>query len=310
MKRLYLVAVTIAAAYAASATAAKPIHRELDVAPGGTLVVDTVVGGIEVSTHGKDSVDIEVERKARHDDELEVDISKDDKAVKVIGQWREKRSSRRSRVQYRIMLPKKFNVNLKTRGGSIEVTKLTGTTTARTSGGSLHFERIDGPIKANTSGGSISLSDTTGDVDVNTSGGSINVGDVQGRIDVSTSGGSIDIGKVTGSITAHTSGGSIHIDNAGGAVKARTSGGSIEAYISEQPHGDSELSTSGGSATVYLAKNIAVDLDARAGSGRVKSDFDVAVKTHSKHSLEGKINGGGPRLVVRASGGGVKIRRR
>ena len=92
-----------------------------------------------------------------------------------------------------------------------------------------------------------------------------------------------------------------------------TSGGSVKAYISQQPAGDSELSTSGGSVTVYLDESIAVDLDAKTSGGRVRTDFEFAVignDSYSKNSLVANLNGGGPRLHLRTSGGGIQVLKR
>jgi hypothetical protein len=67
------------------------------------------------------------------------------------------------------------------------------------------------------------------------------------------------------------------------------------------------LTTSGGSVTAYLANDIAVDLDASTSGGRVKSDFMVVGKI-KKTSIKGTINGGGPDLKLKTSGGSVRIK--
>ena len=76
-----------------------------------------------------------------------------------------------------------------------------------------------------------------------------------------------------------------------------------------QPSGDSELETSGGTIRVELADGIALDVEANGGSGGVHSDFPIGGSTHSEHTLRGPLNGGGPRLYLRASGG-IEIERR
>ncbi len=144
-------------------------------------------------------------------------------------------------------------------------------------------------------------------VDLNTAGGSISVADLQGTVNAYTSGGSIDLGKIQGEVKVHTSGGSIAVDEVSGNIDAHTSGGSIKARLSEQPTDDCRLRTSGGSVTAYLAPSIAVDLDAKTSGGSVRSDIEVdgSVK---KNRIRGKINGGGPKLELRTSGGSVRVR--
>lgn len=145
-------------------------------------------------------------------------------------------------------------------------------------------------------------------LDVETAGGSIKIEDLTGNVDAHTSGGSISLGQIDGLVDVHTSGGSIKVDEVTGTIKAHTSGGSITAKISKQPDGDSKLSTSGGSVVAYLAEDIAVDLTARTSGGRVRSEFDVNGEV-SKKSIRGTINGGGPKLVLKTSGGSVRVKK-
>jgi hypothetical protein len=96
-----------------------------------------------------------------------------------------------------------------------------------------------------------------------------------------------------------------------GAIDASTSGGTVRAYLSEQPAANCRLSSSGGSVEVFLAEGLALDLDAQASGGRVSSELPVAVSgTLSRDRLHGSLNGGGPELELRSSGGGVRIRSR
>jgi len=78
--------------------------------------------------------------------------------------------------------------------------------------------------------------------------------------------------------------------------------------MSEQPQGDSRLTTSGGSVTAYLEASIAVDLSASTSGGRVHSQFDINGSV-SKKRIDGEVNGGGPRLVLKTSGGSVNIKK-
>lgn len=145
-------------------------------------------------------------------------------------------------------------------------------------------------------------------LDLNTAGGSIKVEDLEGQIDAQTSGGSIALGDIVGNVDVHTSGGSIKVDSVYGEIDANTSGGSIRVEFKKQITEDAKLSTSGGSITAILPDDIAIDIDASTSGGKVRSEFDVdgSVK---KRSIRGEINGGGPELTLRTSGGSVKINR-
>jgi len=144
-------------------------------------------------------------------------------------------------------------------------------------------------------------------VDLNTSGGSIEIENLKGEVDAYTSGGSISLENMHGDVDIKTSGGSLNLDNIIGKIDAKTSGGSIKLKLPKNPTQDSKVKTSGGSITAYLAKDVAVNLYAKTSGGRASSEFSVNGKT-TKRSIEGTINGGGPKLILKTSGGSVRIK--
>ena len=96
-----------------------------------------------------------------------------------------------------------------------------------------------------------------------------------------------------------------------GPIIASTSGGSVSAYISRQPESNCDLRTSGGKIEIYLVDDIAINVDAKTSGGKVVSEFPVMVQGEVKKSvLVGKINGGGPELLLRTSGGNIKLYKR
>jgi hypothetical protein len=214
-------------------------------------------------------------------------------------------------VEYQVAVPRQFNAEVETSGGSISVSNLKGEVNAHTSGGSLNFDGIDGPVNGRTSGGSITLAGGKGRAVVHTSGGSIRITEVAGDVDASTSGGGIWIARTSGSVKAHTSGGGIAISEAAGAIDASTSGGGVTASLRGQPKEECRLNTSGGSINVTLSKDIHMDLDAATFGGGVWTDFPVPVSGSERRQreLHAPLNGGGPLLYLRTSGGGISVRR-
>ncbi len=187
----------------------------------------------------------------------------------------------------RVRVPEQFSTDLQTRGGAITVGDRKGEVTARTSGGALRFGRIEAPVRGDTAGGAISLEASKGPAVLRTAGGAIRIQEVSGDVDAHTSGGPIQIERTTGRVIAHTSGGSIHIGQARGEVDASTSGGSID---------------------VAMIRTAAFTLDASTSAGGVSSEFPVQ-GTSSRRSLRGPVNGGGPAVHLRTSGGSIHIRR-
>ena len=213
-------------------------------------------------------------------------------------------------IEYRVTVPEKFNADIETWSGPIAVSNLHGEVDARTSGGPLNFEGIDGPVRGRTSGGGITLVGGKGTADVRTSGGPIWIKKVAGDVEASTSGGGISIEGNVGRVRARTSGGPIWIKEASGAIDASTSGGGVSASLIGQPKEECRLSTSGGGIDVALGSNVHVDLDATTSGGRVWTDFAVPYRDERHSSeLHAPVNGGGPRLYLHTSGGGITVRR-
>jgi DUF4097 and DUF4098 domain-containing protein YvlB len=291
------------------------IRKGFNVGDGGTLTLKASVGDVKIVSGGT-GVAVEIVRSARNREkleELEIDLRQSGNDVIIESDWDNDHSlfnwNNNYDVQWNIRVPVRYNVNVRTSGGSIEITDLSGTAELRTSGGNIEGGRLGGPVTAKTSGGSIEITSARGKVVAHTSGGSIRMGDVSGGVEAKTSGGSIALARVGGDVYARTSGGGIRIEEASGAVDASTSGGSIVASFAKQPGADSKLHTSGGGMTVSLARGVAVDLDARATGGGVSSDVPITVQgKQDDDSLAGRINGGGPKLTLRTSGGGIRVK--
>lgn len=280
------------------------LQKSFQVEPGGKLTLDSDLGSVEVTSGIGNTVDIRVGRnlKANSKEEagrilkdLNIDIHQEGKNAFVTARLKQggpfgTNWGNRIQLKFMIIVPSKYDLDLKTAGGSIRVNDLEGSLVAHTSGGSLHLGQIAGPVKAHTSGGSIHLD-----------GG-------KGLVDVNTSGGSIKIGKVAGPVKAHTSGGSISVDEVMGTIQASTSGGSVSATISQQPESDCELSTSGGSVHVRLKRDLNLNLLAKCSGGSISTDIPLSVQGEiGKSRLESKLNQGGPQLYLHTSGGGISI---
>lgn len=281
------------------------LNRSFPVHAGGKLIMDVNRGSIEIATHGENTVKVMVIQSVNTNDEekaqdvfaaheVDMHISGDDVTIESEFQgssgvlsWLK---GKQLTVRYMIAVPVRYNLELKTSGGSIQVNDIDGQIDVRTSGGSLVFANVKGKVNARTSGGSIQLQSCSGDVNVNTSGGNI------------------QIGRVDGKVNAHTSGGSIKVTEVMGAIDATTSGGSISVFIARQPRGNCKLTTSGGSIKVQLADDLKVNIDAKTSNGLVQTNLRVNVRGEiGKTRLKGEINGGGPRLYLRTTGGGIKI---
>ena len=324
MKNNHVKLVTLAL-FAAGAVTAKAeqdfITKNFPVKAGGKLTLNVDRGSIHITTSDSDKVDVKITRELKNASSAEakkvfeqhkIELTSTDNEVKIEAEnpqkhFRFNNPFNRLRVDYTIAIPARFDIDVKTAGGNIEVADLEGKAVAHTSGGNLKLGAIKGPLKARTSGGNITLTSSEGDADVSTSGGDLRLGEIQGNLIAHTSGGHITLDKSKGSVKVSTSGGDIRVKDAYGPINAHTSGGNVSAQLNTQHAADCSLKTSGGNIDVLLAANLALDLEAHTGGGRVNSDFPGTLNKE-KTRLTAHLNGGGTALALETSGGNVNIR--
>jgi DUF4097 and DUF4098 domain-containing protein YvlB len=317
-------ALGLLAVTAAQASIDNTIRKTFNVTPGGTLIIDADLGDISVNVAAGSAVTIDVVRRARTNSQsranelyskYDLSFTQEGSNVRVIGKYDHPFRffdffNDDLDVKFVVTVPARYNVNLDTSGGDIRVGDLNGEVKAKTSGGDLDLGRIHGVVDARTSGGDVSIAEAHTTVTLGTSGGDVSVGSADGNLTAKTSGGDIEIKRAAANLLAHTSGGSISIGEAHGIIDASTSGGSIHARLAQQPRGDSQLKTSGGTITLTVAPSVALDLDAHTSGGDIETDVPVTLLgKQSDSTLNGKLNGGGPRVVLRSSGGDIRLRK-
>lgn len=320
MRFVFILALTASTAWALSE---ENLNQQLDAASGGKLVVDVDFGSIEVSIGAEGKVSVEAHRKIDSNDEARekeylasapVVVSQDGNTVTIRAR-RAKDSNRwgwhgnvNMDARYTLRVPKNFNADLHTSGGTIAANGLNGEVKADTSGGKMKFEQLRGPLDARTSGGRIDLDACDGPLQVSTSGGAIESKGGGGALDAHTSGGSIQVRGFRGDAEVKTSGGRLTLENIHGRVIGKTSAGSISASLADPVPGDVTLQTSAGSIDVAVPAKASLNVDAKAGMGSIRTEIPMLATRSGDDRLEGTLNGGGKALVLKASVGRITIR--
>jgi len=314
----------LASGLTVAAVTDEQITRNFDVQPGGKVVVDVDFGSIEISTNATSQVTVDIVRKVTRRNKADeenflrehpVTFSQDGNTVTVSSKAKTKsnhwwRGNQRTEAKYTLTVPAQFNAQVKSAGGGIAVSDLTGEVKADTSGGGFKFARLHGNLNGETSGGSIHVMECEGSLKVNTSGGGIDVSGGSGTLDGGTSGGSVHVRDFRGPTHVETSGGGITLENVSGRIQGSTSGGSISARIASPVSEEVKLETSGGGVTVQVPDGSAFNLDAETSGGGVSSELPVAVVGKVEgNSLKGAVNGGGKRVFLRTSGGSIHVRK-
>jgi DUF4097 and DUF4098 domain-containing protein YvlB len=276
---LWLLIVASFGVSAVAAAAEKALDRSFGVQPGGRLSVELDSGNVAVSGTATNQVTVRLRAKgsARELENLKWSAAKDARGVVVKVEDNNDKGmfnwGNDVHVSTTIEVPREYHVELVTAGGSIELRDVHGKAQGRTSGGRITVENMHGEVQMRTSGGAVVAK------------------------------------KIEGPTELHTSGGPIQAEQIAGTLKAHTSGGGIEIDL-DRDHAGVNARTSGGSITIRAPATLRATVNASATGGRVKSDFPVATQDQSESSLRGTINGGGPGIHARTSGGGVRIVRR
>ncbi|MEY2429775.1 MAG: hypothetical protein QOJ40_2660 [Verrucomicrobiota bacterium] len=219
------------------------------------------------------------------------------------------------------------SVSAKNSGGSIDIVEAEGSVFAQTSSGGINIKAARGKVEAKDSGGDIVIGEAGSEVAAQTSSGSIRIKSAKGQIEVSNSGGNISVGDAGAGTIVRTSSGSIHVGLAKGKLEARNSGGdivvgdardiviadtssgTIAVNFSTAPKAESRLSVSGGDIKASLPEFAAVNVDARSSGGEVRTELSspMTEREQKQGLLRGKLNGGGPSLVLRSSSGDIRL---
>jgi DUF4097 and DUF4098 domain-containing protein YvlB len=261
-----------------ASAAERTLERTFTVSPGGSLIVDADSASVRVS--GGDSNQVTVRMSARGPEKelanMRLEADQKDDGVTVTMRRQQKNGwfnwgSWNSDERIEVTVPKRYQVSVRTGGGSVELADTTGTAKLQTSGGDIAARNVTGNLNARTSGGGILADRIRGDVDANTSGGDVRLLNVDGRIKGNTSGGSVRCSLV----------------GANRGISATTSGGDIEVIVPRATSGNFNAATSGGGVTLEIPISTTEMKDGRAS---------------------GSLNGGGPPIEARTSGGNISLR--
>ncbi len=142
---------------AAGPVRADDFQETLPAQAEGTLRVELDRGSVEVEAHARPEVRVDARA-----DGMEFELNREGDAFELRGQGRGGFLSLfgGGRVRVRVRVPKRFSVDVRTQGGSIDVERLEGAVSAHTQGGSIDVEGAQGPVRLQTSGGSIRFSRT------------------------------------------------------------------------------------------------------------------------------------------------------
>jgi hypothetical protein len=318
---LLLTTIFVASALSAVAASEERINREVDVRPDGKLVLDVDFGTVGLKPGADDKVAVEAFRSIDFGDKAKekkylarapITITAENNIVTVRARApREVRPDwfhrTRTNGRYMIRVPKNFSADLNTGGGDITASELMGDMRADSDGGDLRLSHLRGALSARSGGGDIKLDDCDGAAEIKTGGGDIVFTDSKGTLHGRTDGGTIEVHNFVGDTDVSTGGGEVTLERIDGAIAGETSGGSIAVSVSGVAIKKISLESSGGDIDLALPKSATADISAQTSGGRITTNLPLEVTRADDEHLRGKLNGGGPSVLLRTSGGSISI---
>ncbi len=127
-------------------------------------------------------------------------------------------------------------------------------------------------------------------------------------VTVRTTNGGIDLDRVVGDVTAATVNGGVEGAGLAGRVEASTTNGGIELEVTAVRDGGIRANTVNGGVSVVIPRDAQAEVVASVVNGGISLDnLALAEAVRNRRRLEGKLNGGGPRIALEAVNGGVRL---
>jgi hypothetical protein len=276
-KALLFAVLSIAAAGAAARAATLNEHFEhtYPLAAGGTFALDNVNGDVAVEAWDRAEVRVTATKHVKAGTEAH--------ARELLAALEIRVSPSPGEVRVETHYPSTANGLLSwlTGGGSTET--------------SVAY-RVDVPrsvkLRVATVNGSLVARGTAGGAHLKTVNGALQSVGVRGPL---------ELASVNGAVSA---------TGAAGAVEVTTTNGEIDVeLVGFAPGETARLASTNGAVTLHLPRDARASLAARTVNGEIESAVPVTVhgKTGRRNHLEGDLNGGGGKIEISTTNGGIRI---
>jgi len=121
--------------------------------------------------------------------------------------------------------------------------------------------------------------------------------------------GGVEVAGLKGRVTAETTNGGVITRDVSGQLQASTTNGGLDIDLSRVPEGGVKLECVNGGIKVRLPRDAKANISASIVNGGIDAG-DLSIEgsgESSKRRLEGRMNGGGPRLQIEGTNGGIKL---
>ena len=126
-----------------------------------------------------------------------------------------------------------------------------------------------------------------------------------------TTNGGIRLDALPNDLEVSSVNGGIDADRLTGPLQGKTTNGGVDVHLDALKPGGVRLSTVNGGITVELPRAAQADISARVTNGGLHAEnLNLDIQEQSRRRLEGRLNGGGSRVELTTTNGGIRIRGR
>ena len=125
----------------------------------------------------------------------------------------------------------------------------------------------------------------------------------------STVNGGVEVTGLQGNVVAETTNGGVTARNIGGRLEASTTNGGLDIDLLRMPEGGVKLDCTNGGIKVRLPRDAKANISASISNGGIDASGLQIESTgeNNRRHLEGRMNGGGPRLEAEGVNGGISL---
>ena len=245
-------------------------EKEFKATSGGKLVIDNRSGGsAEIVGWDKDMIHI-VYADGRNDrGEWDVDFDQIGDTLEITSEVGNRHIDSSTSLHFEIKVPKRFDIEFESAGGSLDIRGVEGYFRGETAGGELTLIDVKGEVRLRSGGGEITVRDSELDGRLSTGGGEVLVENVVGNVKATSGGGEVRYRNVRDRDGEMLVPGRLKVDGVNkDTVVISNAGGRIR--VKDAPQG-AVVRTGGGDVRVTGADKF---VRARTGGG----DVEIALK--------------------------------
>jgi DUF4097 and DUF4098 domain-containing protein YvlB len=125
---------------------------------------------------------------------------------------------------------------------------------------------------------------------------------------ITTQNGSLDASAIKGTLKAETGNGSVKGRDLTGSVEATTTNGSVRLDVVAVAAGGIRAETVNGSVDVSMPAAAKADVQANCVNGRISVEgMKLDGPETTRRRVEGRLNGGGPKIVLETTNGRIQL---